>query len=284
MMTDQPNDAVKPLRRMAGCVAWAHGNSSSSTSKKSSDMMTSGRSVILIPVFNEEANAGPLVREVRKVFPGAAICFINDCSIDGTARVLRASGCVYLNLPCNLGVGGAMQAGFRYAYENGYDVALRLDGDGQHPPEEGLKLMERMARGDVDMVVGSRFLQDGGYKSSRVRLLGIHGLARFLSRICRQKITDPTSGFQAVNRAVMYYFAHQYPSDYPEPESLALLSRQGYRFTEVPTTFRERQHGKSSIRKWGVLFYVFKVYVALFVDRCRAVDPRFNRKNVETLL
>lgn len=244
-------------------------------------MIAEGNFIILIPLFNEEANAGPLVREVREVFPGAAICLINDCSTDGTARVLRESGCVYLNLPCNLGVGGAMQAGFRYAYEHEYAFALRLDGDGQHPPGEGLKLMERMAQGDVDMVVGSRFLQDGGYKSSWVRLLGIHGLARFLSHICRQKITDPTSGFQAVNRAVMYYFAHHYPYDYPEPESLALLSRQGYRFAEAPARFRERQHGTSSIRKWGTVFYVFKVYVALFVDRCRAMDPRFNRKNVE---
>jgi hypothetical protein len=114
--------------------------------------------------------------------------------------------------------------------------------------------------------------------------LGIHGLARFLSRICRQKITDPTSGFQIVNRAVMYYFAHDYPSDYPEPESLALLSRQGYRFAEVPTRFVERQYGESSIRSWGALFYVFKVFVALFVDRCRAVDPYFHRLNLEKLL
>jgi glycosyltransferase involved in cell wall biosynthesis len=237
--------------------------------------------IFLIPVFNEEASTAPLVDSVCSVMSDATICFINDCSTDGTARVLRGAGCVYLNLPCNLGVGGAMQAGFRYAYENGYEYALRLDGDGQHPPEEAVKLIERMARGDVDMVVGSRFLEDGGYTSTRLRVLGIHGLARFLSRICRQTITDPTSGFQIVNRKVMYYFAHHYPSDYPEPESLALLSRQGYRFTEVATQFRERQHGVSSIRRWSAFFYVFKVYVALFVDRCRAVDPRFSRSNLE---
>jgi glycosyltransferase involved in cell wall biosynthesis len=242
------------------------------------------RLIILIPLFNEEPNLKPLISRVGKAIPDAGICLINDCSTDGAGSVLQESGCVHLNLPCNLGVGGAMQAGFLYAYESGYDYALRLDGDGQHPPEEAVKLIERMAEGDVDMVVGSRFLADGGYKSTKLRLLGIHGLARFLSRICRKKITDPTSGFQIVNRAVMYYFAHDYPSDYPEPESLALLSRQGYRFAEVPTRFVERQYGESSIRSWGALFYVFKVFVALFVDRCRAVDPHFHRLNLEKLL
>lgn len=240
-----------------------------------------GKIIVLIPVFNEEANISAMVKAVRDELPGVPICFINDASTDGTARVLARSGCLYLNVPCNLGVGGVMQAGFRYAYENGYDYALRLDGDGQHPPGEAEGLMARMAQGDVDLVVASRFLADGGYTSSWLRLAGIQGLALFLSRICRQKITDPTSGFQLVNRVVMHYFAHHYPSDYPEPESLALLSRQGYRFTEVPARFVERKTGRSSIGRWGTVFYVFKVYVALFVDRCRSVDPRFNRSQLE---
>lgn len=240
--------------------------------------------IVLIPVFNEEANIGPLLAEVRAHCPGTAICVINDCSQDGTARVLKAAGCAHLNLPCNLGVGGAMQAGFRYAYEQGYAYALRLDGDGQHPPAECAALFARMAQGDVDLVLGSRFLAAGGYTSTRMRQFGIAGLAAFLSYVCRQRITDPTSGFQLVNRAVMYYFAHQYPAEYPEPESLALLSRQGYRFAEAPARFRERQTGKSSIRRWGTLFFMFKVCVALFVDRCRAVDPRFNRHAVEARL
>ena len=237
--------------------------------------------IVLIPVFNEEANVAPLVAEVRAHRPGVPICAVNDCSKDGTARMLAREGCLHLNLPCNLGVGGAMQAAFRYAFDNGYDYALRLDGDGQHPPAEGAALVARMARGDVDMVVGSRFLAEGGYTSTVARQLGIAGLAAFLSYACRQKITDPTSGFQLVNRNVMYYFANHYPVDYPEPESLALLSRQGYRFAEVPAKFRERRFGTSSIRRWGTIYYMFKACVALFVDRCRAVDPQFDRLNVK---
>ncbi len=240
-----------------------------------------GNTIALIPVFNEEANIAPLLKEVGQHLPGVPVCVINDCSRDGTAQKLKAAGCAYLNLPCNLGVGGAMQAGFRYALEQGFDYAIRLDGDGQHPPSECEALIDRMVLGDVDMVVGSRFLAEGGYTSTGVRQIGIAGLAAFLSYACRQKITDPTSGFQMVNRAAMAYFAHQYPADYPEPESLALLSRQGYRFAEVPAKFRERRAGKSSIRRWGTIFYMVKVCIALFVDRCRAVDPRFDRRNME---
>ena len=138
-----------------------------------------------------------------------------------------------------------------------------------------------MSRGDVDLVVGSRFLADGGYTSTRTRQIGIYWLASLLSYACRQKVTDLTSGFQMANRSVMHYFAHQYPVDYPEPESLALLSRQGYRFAEVPAKFREREFGTSSIRSWGTIYYMFKVCVALFVDRCRSVDPRFDRQNLK---
>jgi hypothetical protein len=237
--------------------------------------------IVLIPVFNEEDNIAPLLQEVREQLPGVPVCVIDDCSKDGTARRLRAADCAYLRLPCNLGVGGAMQAGFRYAYEHGYDYALRLDGDGQHPPAECTGLFTRMAAGDVDLVVGARFLADGGYTSTRMRQLGIAGLAAVLSYACRQRITDPTSGMQLANRAVMRFFAHHYPADYPEPESLALLSRQGYRFAEAPAKFRERRFGQSSIRRWGTVFYMFKACVALLVDRCRAVDPRFDRRHAE---
>ena len=244
-------------------------------------MVPPKNTIVLIPVFNEEANILVLLREVEEHLPGVPVCVINDCSRDGTAQKLKRAGGARLNLPCNLGVGGAMQAGFRYAVEQGYDYAIRLDGDGQHPPAECAALIERMGQGNVDLVTGSRFLADGGYTSSRVRQAGIAGLSAFLSWACRQKITDPTSGFQMVNRLAMTYFSHQYPSDYPEPEALALLSRQGYRLAEVPAKFRERQAGKSSIRRWGTVFYMFKVCVALFVDRCRAVDPRFDRRHVE---
>lgn len=238
------------------------------------------KTIILIPAYNEAPNLGALYAEIRKCFPDVPVCFIDDCSTDETVQVLRTLSCHYLSLPCNLRVGGAMQAGFRYAVEKGYEYAIRLDGDGQHPPAECARLIERMARGDVDMVVGSRFLGVRSYSSTLFRQVGILGLAWMLSVACRRRITDPTSGFQMVNRSVMQYFAHQYPSDYPEPESLALLSRQGYRCCEVEARFQARAHGDSSIRMWGTVYYMFKVSVALFVDRCRAVDSRFNRQKI----
>lgn len=243
-------------------------------------MNTPDKTIFLIPVFNEEANILSLLAEIRAAFGEVPVCFINDCSQDRTRVVLRGADCVFLDLPCNLGVGGAMQAGFRYAFEMGYQYAIRIDGDGQHPPRECSKLLSRMIKGDVDMVVGSRFLGDGEYRSAWFRQLGIHGLSLALSLACRQRITDPTSGFQVVNRAVMRYLGHAYPVDYPEPEALALLSRQGYRFCEEGVKFRARQHGQSSIQHWGTFYYLFKVGIALFVDRCRAVDPRFDRQNV----
>lgn len=239
------------------------------------------RMVFLIPVYNEEQNILPLLEELKATWPGIPICVIDDHSTDATRRLLRARGVDHLHLPCNLGVGGAMQAGFRYAYEQGYDYAIRLDGDGQHPPAECAAMLERMALGDVDMVVGSRFLGQPSYTSTLVRQLGIFTLAQALSLICRRRITDPTSGFQIVNRPVMHYFADQYPGDYPEPESLALLSRQGYGVCEVATAFRPRERGRSSICRWGAFFYVFKVGIALFVDRCRAVDLRYDRQQME---
>ncbi len=239
------------------------------------------KTVFLIPVYNEEENIRPLFDEIMACCPAAPVCFIDDCSTDETGRLLRTLPCSTLSLPCNLGVGGAMQAGFRYASENGYAYAIRLDGDGQHPPAECARLIARMAQGDVDMVVGSRFLGERSYTSTGFRQAGIFGLSWMLSAACRRRITDPTSGFQMVNRAVMRYFAHQYPVDYPEPESLALLSRQGYRHCEVGVRFRARERGYSSIHHWGTLYYLFKVSVSLFVDRCRAVDPRFDRHNRE---
>lgn len=241
------------------------------------------KTIFLIPVYNEEENVASLLEELRSFFPKADVCFINDASRDRTINVLRECDCYYLNLPCNLGVGGAMQAGFMFAYDNGYDYAIRIDGDGQHPPAECSRLIERMGQGDMDMVVGSRFMGMQSYRSTWYRQAGIFGLMAMLSLACRKRITDPTSGFQMVNRAAMCYFANEYPVDYPEPESLALLRRQGYRFCEVGAVFRARQKGRSSIKHWGTVYYMFKVSVALFVDRCRGVNPRFERHNIEVL-
>ncbi|MEI6168060.1 MAG: glycosyltransferase family 2 protein [bacterium] len=240
------------------------------------------KTLVIIPAFNEQAALPGLIAEVRAAAPGTDILIINDCSLDRTAEVARAQGVHVLDLPCNLGVGGAVQAGFRYAYRQGYHYIIRCDGDGQHPPSEIPKLVAAMASGDVDLVIASRFLEDDAdsYKSTAFRYAGIRGLALLLSLICRARVTDPTSGFQMMNRPLISYFSRSYPLDYPEPESLALLRRQGYRFREVGARFRPRTTGVSSIKSSGAFYYMFKVGLALAVDRARTVNSRYARHNI----
>ncbi len=239
-------------------------------------------SLVIIPAYNEEAALPGLLAEVRAALPGTDIAVINDCSHDHTAGVARQHGAVVLDLPCNLGVGGAVQAGFQYAFTHGYRHVIRCDGDGQHPPSEIPKLVAAMQSGKVDLVVGSRFLENDkdSYKSTTLRSAGIRGLSLLLSVICRARVTDPTSGFQILNRPLLAYFAYYYPTDYPEPEALALLRRQGYQFQEVGTRFRARLTGHSSIRSWGTFYYMFKVGLALLVGRARPIDPRYARHNI----
>lgn len=244
-------------------------------------MKQSDKTIIIVPAYNEEACIGSLLDELAKSCPGIPVTIIDDGSSDRTSDVAISLGANVLRLPCNLGVGGAVQAGFQYAFERGYDYVIRCDGDGQHPPSEIPKLIAVMKQGNVDLVIGSRFLGEKSYTSTLIRYCGISGLALFLSLICRHRVTDPTSGFQMMNRVMMCFFANCYPMDYPEPEALALLRRQGYEFQEVAVQFRSRTAGVSSIRSWGTLYYVFKVFLALMVDRARPVAPMFSRKNLQ---
>lgn len=244
----------------------------------------SDRTIVIVPAYNEEESIGTLVAEIRERYPELDILVIDDGSVDRTAQVARASGAIVLPLPCNLGVGGAVQAGFAYASDFNYDYALRCDGDGQHPPESLGVLLKEIRKNEVDLVIGSRHLSDQKYRNTMLRSFGIRGLALLLSRICRKRVTDPTSGFQALNRPLLYFFARRYPTDYPEPEALALMRRQGYDFTEVAVPFRARTTGTSSIDTWDTLYYIIKVFLALVVDRARKIDPRYSREHiVETL-
>lgn len=237
--------------------------------------------LLIIPAYNEAECLPGLLAEVSAACPDLDVLVIDDGSSDETAGVAQAHQAHVLKFTHNLGVGGAVQAGFAYAWHHGYHQVVRIDADGQHPPAIIGRLIERLDQQDADLVLASRFLESGqGYTSSGIRQAGIRGLAWFLSAICRQTVTDPTSGCFAVNQALVYYFAHRYPTDYPEPEALALIRRQGYTFVEIPASFRERQAGTSSIRGWGTLYYLLKVGLSLFVDRARAVDPRFHREAV----
>ncbi|MCC5847953.1 MAG: glycosyltransferase family 2 protein [Verrucomicrobia bacterium] len=239
------------------------------------------QSILLIPAFNEEEALPPLLVEIREHCPGLKVVVINDASQDRTCEVARAGGAVVLDLPVNLGVAGAMQAGFRWAVQHGYRYAIRCDSDGQHPPAGIHKLVAHMEETGVDLVIGSRALCENSFSNSLARRIGIGYLSVFLSFICRHKVTDPTSGFQMVNHLLMYYFAHEYPSDYPEPESLALLRRQGYTFSEVGVPFRARTAGTSSLHGFSSLYFAVKVTFALMIDRARSVDQAYSRSKLE---
>jgi len=231
--------------------------------------------LVVVPAYNEEAALGPLIGEIQAALPDVPLLVVSDGSKDDTAAVARAHGVLVLDLPHNLGVGGAVQAGFQFAVRNGFHYVLRMDGDGQHPPSEAMKLLQCLSDTGADLVIGSRFGATKECISTRFRYLGIRSLALFLSLICRAKVSDPTSGFWLVGQPLLDYFSCYYPADYPEPEALALLRRHGYVFVETPVRFRERQAGVSSIQFADTLYYVVKVGLALVVDRVRAVNPRF---------
>jgi len=244
------------------------------------DGLASLRRVAIVPAFNEEASIGAVVGELADYDPGLRVVVVDDGSTDRTAEVARASGAKVISLPFNLGIGGAVQTGFRYAWENGYDLAVRCDGDGQHIPAELPKVVAPVVAGDADIAIGSRFVADGGYRSSATRRLGIRLLALVVSAIARQRVTDATSGFQALNRRALELFAADYPHDYPEVEGMVMTIKHRLRLVEVPVEMREREHGRSSITALRSIYYMVKVLTALFVGlfRRRVVPLETSRR------
>lgn len=231
--------------------------------------------LIAIPAFNEEDSLRKLLPSIREVFPGVPVAVINDGSHDATVFVAQASEVIVLNSPHNMGVGGAMQLAYEYALRHHFRAVLRLDSDGQHPPSEAMKLIDCHLDTHADLVVGSRFGETKECVSSGARYLGIHGLAWFMSLICRTKVSDPTSGFWLVSGTLVNYFAHEYPMDYPEPEAISLSRRLGYSYAEVPVLFQPRIAGKSSIGAFDTVYYIVKVGMALLVDRVRSLNKRY---------
>jgi glycosyltransferase involved in cell wall biosynthesis len=229
-----------------------------------------GRTIAVVPAYEEEAAIGGVVAEIRAFDPSIDVVVVDDGSSDGTAAAAVAAGAAVVRLPFNLGIGGAVQTGFRYALEHGYDVAVRLDGDGQHDAAELPKLLAPLERGEADVVTGSRFHGDvGEYRPPLSRRLGITWFARLVSLLSGQRVTDTTSGFQALNRRGIALFARDYPSDYPEVEATVLLLKHRLRLLEVPVEMRERETGSSSITFLRSLYYGVKVTLALFVGMAR---------------
>ncbi|MFN2468553.1 MAG: glycosyltransferase family 2 protein [Gaiellaceae bacterium] len=236
------------------------------------------RRIAIVPALNEEANVAGVIEELRAYDPGFEIVVVDDGSSDRTVQVAAAAGAHVLRLPFNLGIGGCVQTGFRYAFERGYDLAVRLDGDGQHDPAELGKILAPLLDGEADIVVGSRFAGSQGYRSSRSRRVGIRLLAWIVSGLVRQRVTDTTSGFQALNRHGIALFAADYPHDYPEVEATVMVVKHRLRLREVPVSMRERLGGRSSITAVRSIYYMVKVLLAIFVGIFRRNAVPFEKE------
>jgi glycosyltransferase involved in cell wall biosynthesis len=229
------------------------------------------RKLAIVPAYNERAMVARVIREIRRHAPDFDVVVIDDGSTDTTAAHAQAQGAVVIRHPFNLGIGGAMQSGYKYALRNGYDVAVQIDGDGQHKPAYLPQLLAKLeTEGDqADMVTGSRFLGDPGYKVPFGRRVGNFIFAIVMSAITRQKVTDPTSGFRMTNRRGIELFARDYPHDYPEVEATVLARRHGLRLLEVPVRMRYRVEGRSSITAARSVYYLVKVSLALMIGLFR---------------
>lgn len=221
--------------------------------------------LVIIPAYNEEGSIGKVIEEVRNQVPQGDVLVVNDGSTDSTARIAREEGVLVLDHPYNMGIGATMQTGFLYALRNYYDIAAQVDGDGQHDPQYLNKLMIPILTGEVDLVIGSRYLEEKGVKSSVPRRVGTRSLSILNYILTGQRVTDPTSGFRAINKKVIDFFSKEYPSDYPEAESLILLHKKGYTFKEVPAPMRKRQGGVSSIHFLNSIYYMVKVTLSMMI-------------------
>lgn len=227
------------------------------------------RRLAIVPALNEEGAVGSVIDEIRGFDPAFEIVVVDDGSSDRTSEIARSRGVHVVTLPFNLGIGAAMQTGFRFAQANGFDLAVQIDGDGQHDPAELPALLEPILAAEADYVVGSRFAGAEAFRSSFTRRLGIRLFAFTVSVIAHQRLTDTTSGFRAINRRGIALFAADYPHDYPEVEATVMIVKHRLRLKEVPVRMRERKTGRSSITKFSSVYYVFKVLLALFVDLFR---------------
>lgn len=236
--------------------------------------MRNMKKLIIIPAYNESANIENTVKDIVNNAPDFDYVIINDCSTDNTLEICERNGFNVVNLPLNLGIGGAVQTGYRYAYNNGYDIAVQVDGDGQHDPAFLTKMAEVMVAEKADMLIGSRFLEKEGFQSSRVRRMGITYFTWLIKLFTRKKITDPTSGLRMINSDIIEIFAESYPRDYPEPESVVHVIRLGKNVREIPVIMRERQGGKSSIRFFSSIYYMIKVTVAILTELMRKIDRK----------
>ncbi|MBQ8537348.1 MAG: glycosyltransferase family 2 protein [Clostridia bacterium] len=240
--------------------------------------------LVIIPAYNEQAAIRNTVEDLKANCPQADYVVVNDCSKDQTLQVLREAEMNYLDLPLNLGIGGGVQTGFKYAQQNGYDIAVQFDGDGQHCADYIKHIVQPILDGEADMVVGSRFLpsnkENTGFQSSCMRRLGIRIISKLI-RLCTGKtIYDTTSGFRAFSKPMIALFANNYAQDYPEPEALITAIYNGFRVKEVAVMMNERQGGVSSISTLKSAYYMIKVTLAILIIGMRLSGRRGGKSHV----
>lgn len=225
--------------------------------------------LIIIPAYNESECIEQTVMDIIKKAPDFDYIVINDCSTDNTSEICHRNHFHIIDLPSNLGIGGAVQTGYLYAARNGYDIAVQVDGDGLHDPVFLNDMAQILEREDCDMVIGSRFLEKHGFQSSGIRRVGIRYFTYLIKALTGRVITDPTSGLRMVNRRTLELFAKNYPKDYPEPESVVAVLRNGGKVKEIPVIMRERSGGVSSISPIKSIYYMVKVSLAILVEMFR---------------
>ena len=227
------------------------------------------KSIVIIPAYNEEKSIVKTVQDICEHAPEFDYVIINDCSTDRTLSVCRKHHLHVLNLPVNLGIGGAVQTGFLYAHKNGYDYAVQFDGDGQHDAQYLQKMRDYMIEQNADMLIGSRFLEKEGFQSTGMRRFGIRYFSALIKFLTGQKITDPTSGMRMINRDILAMYSESYPKDYPEPESVVAIINSGKKVMEYPVIMRKRMEGTSSISPLKSVYYMIKVSLAIFLEMLR---------------
>ena len=223
--------------------------------------------LVIIPCYNEEANIRRVVERLRRVRPDVDYLVVNDCSTDRSEEILRENDYNHVSLPVNLGIGGGVQTGYRYAVENGYRVAVQMDGDGQHDPAYLEAVTAPVLAGELDMCIGSRFIEKNGFQSSALRRFGINFLSAMIVVLSGRRVRDVTSGFRATGPEMTAYFARHYAVDYPEPEAVLAAVLRGFSVGEAPVVMEERMGGVSSIRSFKSAYYMIKVSLSLLIDR-----------------
>jgi glycosyltransferase involved in cell wall biosynthesis len=234
--------------------------------------------LIIVPAFNEEGAVGAVVRDVHATLPGVPVLVVDDCSGDSTAGVARSAGAGVLSLPHHLGLGGCVQAGYKMAFELGYQYVIRVDGDGQHDAADIPRMYNELRRTGVEMVIGSRFVDRAARSVNVFRTLGIYVFRLALRPIMGQWVNDPTSGFVGVNRAALALFSKSFPLEYPEIEALVVLQRKAFRFLEVPCNIRPRKTGRSSITALRSVYYVIHVLLGVFINILKYEGKRAARR------